>query len=255
MGDMRIRVPEDFGAEMRFGSLRVKDIMIFVVFVVVFIAFATLIPNIIVQLILIAIGFILGLIFAFRKVDYLDMTQYLTLKLTRRNMVATLGVPMLKLYGDDTLYNGADYFRIIKVSNGVALDYMSDEAKLQVLTIYEQLLNACDFPLQIIVKTRKVKEDVFDGLVKEESELAEGYKNLIHKFTHDLYLQFYYIVVPVRFWELQGATTEIAKVRRASEMLNVRVSIVLDYLNALQLPSRVVRGKSQLYEIVKGGLR
>ena len=255
MGGMQIRVPEDFGAKIQFGSLNVKEIITFIIFLLVFIALATVIPNIVVQLLLIVVGFVFGLIFAFRKVDNLDMAQYLALKLTRRNMMPTLGVHALKLYADETLYNGADYFRIIKVSNGVALDYMSDDAKLRILTIYEQLLNACDFPLQITVKTRKVRENLFDNLVKEESELSKGYKNLTHRFTQDLYLQFYYVVIPVRFWELQGATTEVARFRRANEMLNVRVSIVFDYLNALQLPAEIVRGKSQLYEIVKGGLR
>ena len=255
MGDMKILVPEDIGAKIRFGTLTMKDIMIFVLFLVGFIAIATVIPNIIVQLILIVLGFVFGLIFAFRKVDNLDMTQYFALKLTRRKVMPTLGVSVLKLYGDETLYNGLDYFRIIEVRNGISIDYMSDEAKLKVLTIYEQLLNACDFPLQIIVKTRKIKENVFDRLINEDSELARGYKNLIHQFTRDLHLQFFYVVVPVRYWELQGSSTEAARLRKANELLDVRVSVILDYMNALQLPAYVLKGKVQIYEVVKKGLR
>ena len=255
MGDMPIKVPENFGATIRFGSLSVKDMVIFVMVFLVFVAVATIIPNIIVQVFIILFGFIFSLIFAFRKIDYLDMYQYMALKLTKRGESPTLGVSTLKIYGDDMIYNGSDYFMIVKVSNGVALDYMSDDAKLQVLTIYEQMLNACDFPLQFIVKTRKVREDVFDRTIKEESKLAEGYRNLLHQFTRELYLQFYYIVIPVRFWEMRGATTEMAKVRRAREILNVRVGIVLDYLAMLKLNANVVRGKANIYEVIKGGLR
>ena len=255
MGDMPIRVPEDFGAEIRLGSYSVKDIAIFVITFLVFVALASIVPNLIIQLLLVLGGFLFALVFAFRKIDNLDMYKYLYLKLTRRRVVPTFGVPMLKIYEDDMLYNGTDFFMIVKVNDGVALDYMSDDEKLQKLSIFEQMLNACDFPLQFIVKTRKIKPDAFDDTIKEQSELAEGYRRLIHKFTESLYLQFYYIVIPVRYWELRGATTEVAKVRRAREMLNIRVGVVLDYLNMLQLSSHVVKGKAELHELIKMGLR
>ncbi len=246
---MQVEVPEDFGRRMSFGTIQVKDLMIFVVVFVAFVAVALILPNVWLQLFVIFFGLILGIVFAFKKVDNLDFYNYLYLKIKAKDKKPQIS--MLKIYGDDIIFNGSEYFRIIEVMNGVAFEFMSDAGKIAILRIYEQLLNACDFPLQIVVKTRKINPEVFYTLIKEDSELAEGYKKLIYELTKDLYVQIYYVVVPVRVWELGGITDEQAQVRRAREMLDIRTKIVQDYLQMLGVGGKVVKGYSKIYDVIK----
>ena len=165
--ELRVVVPEDFGRRLSIGVFQVKDLMNFVIIFVVFIAVALMIPNIWVQLIVVIFGLIFSLIFAFWKIDGLDFYAYLLLKMKGKNREPDM--PPLYVYSDgETVFNGSAYFRIVAVNNGLPFDFMSDDGKIAKLKVYEQMLNACDFPLQIVIRTRKVRHEVFDILIKEE---------------------------------------------------------------------------------------
>jgi len=250
--ELRVVVPEDFGRKLSIGIFSVRDIFIFVVIFVSFIAVALLIPNVWVQLGIVLLGLILAILFAFWKIDHLDLYSYLALKYRARSKTADF--PPLYIYDDGkTLYNGRSYFRIIEVTNGLPFDFMSTGGKIAALKTYERMLNACDFPLQFVVKTKKIKPEVFDSLIKERSELAEGYRNLIRRFVKDLHVQFYYIVVPVFTWELKSSD-ELVRYRRARDMLDIRTKIVLEHLNQLGIGGGVLEGKSRIYEVIRGAV-
>ena len=249
---LRVVVPENFGRQLSIGIFSVRDLFIFIVIFVTFVAIALIVPNTWIELFIIIAGFIFGAIFAFWKVDHLDMSSYISLKLKASKK--TPYFPQIYLYDDETtLFNGTAYFRIIEVTNGVPFDFMSEGDKIAILKTYEQMLNACDFPLQFVVKTRKVKPEVFDSLIREKSELAEGYRRLIHKFTENLYIQFYYVVVPVFTWEIKSQDEKV-RYRRARDMLDIRTKVVVDYLNQLGVGGRVVKGKSRIYEVIRSSV-
>ncbi len=248
---LRVVVPEDFGRQLSIGVFNLRDLFIFIVIFVMFIAIALMIPNAWIELFIVIAGFIFAAIFAFWKVDHLDTGSYLSLKFRARHK--TPNFPPLYLYDETTLFNGSAYFRIIEVTNGVPFDFISEGDKIAILKTYEQMLNACDFPLQFVVKTRKVRPEAFDKLIREKSELAEGYKKLIHKFTENLYIQFYYVVVPVFTWELKSPDEKV-RYRRARDMLDIRTKVVVDYLNQLGVGGRVVKGKSRIYEVIRSSV-
>ena len=252
MEELRVEVPENFGRRMSFGVFDVRDIFVFVIVFVVFIAIALIIPNVWGSLGVVIFGLIVAFMFAFWKIDNLDFYAYLNLKIKAKNKIPEF--PPLYLYNDETtLFNGRGYFRIIEANNGLPLEFMSVDGQVSKLKVYEQMLHACDFPLQFVVKTKKVKPEVFDTLIKEKNELAEGYRKLIHGFTENLYLQFYYVVVPVFTWELRSGDERV-RFRRARDMLDIRTKIVLEYLNQLGIGGNVLKGKARIYEVIRGSV-
>ncbi len=250
--ELRVEVPENFGRKMSIGVFNVRDLFIFIIIFVAFIAVALVIPNVWAALGVVILGFVIAWMFAFWKIDQMDFYSYLILKKVAKHK--TPDFPPLYIYDDEmTLFNVSAYFRIILVPNGLPFDFMSTGGKISALKTYEMMLNACDFPLQFVVKTRKVKPEIFDELITEKSELAESYKKLIHKFTKNLYLQFYYVVVPVFTWELKSGDERV-QYRRARDMLDIRTKIVMEHLNQLGIGGEVLKGKSQIYDVIRSSV-
>ncbi len=249
MDDLKVIVPEDFGRRMSIGVFLVRDLIIFVAVFVGFVSLALLIPGIWAELGIVISGIIIAWLFAFHKVDNLDYYSYLSLKYTHRKRKFLFSP--IELFDDEkTLYNGNAFFRIIRVDNGIPFDFMSYPDKIDRLIIFEKMLNACDFPMQFIVKTMKIKADVFDSLIREKSHLAEEYRALIRKFTEGVHIQIYYVVVPVFRWELKGDDVKVLY-RKASEILDIRTGVVLEYLNVLGIGGEVVKGAHNIYNVIK----
>lgn len=96
--------------------------------------------------------------------------------------------------------------QIIMVS-GVNLDLMSEEEKNVILNSYQRFLNSLDFPIQILVHSRKFNIDNYikniEGLEKtEQNELLKNqifeYKEFIKTFVkeNDIMNKMFLVIVP-----------------------------------------------------------
>jgi len=235
------RVPEDFGRKLAFGSFRIYDIGVFAVFLIIFIALSLITA----QWIIGVAGLLISAVIAFKKIDGLDFLQYMRLKLRKKE--ATL--PELKMYFGNVLFNGKRYFAVLEV-DGINYEFLSEEDRVGVLYKYEQMLNACDFPLQFVVKTEKINERPLINTVVRDDRTAEGYKNLIREFCSGLYIQRYFIVVDVDWFELPPIKDEGVRAKIARDVLEKRLRTVIAGLVNLGMGYRLLRG-TELIQILK----
>ena len=236
------KVPENLGRKMAFGVYTIHDIGVFSFWLILFIGIGLITGQLYIGL----IGLIVAYLIAFYKIDGLDFIPYLRLKFREVNP----HIGTLKMYMGDTLFNGKRYFMVLETA-GVNYSFMTEEDRMGLLYKYETMLNACDFPLQMVVHTEKFDYSPFLDLVSQDSESAKGYKELIKKACEGLYLQRYFIVIGADYYEIQGdIKNEGIRAKIARDLLLKRINIVAEGLNNMGLPFEILRG-NELMEILK----
>ena len=239
---MQAKVPESLGRKIAFGVYTIHDIMVFLIWLILFVGLGVLTS----QLYIGVIGLPIAYLIAFQKMDGIAFLSYLKLKF--RNVDPNLGT--LKMYMGDTIFNGEKYFMVLEVG-GINYSFMSEEDRIGLLYKYEMMLNACDFPVQMVVHTEKYDYAPFLELITENNRAAKGYKKLIREACEGLYLQRYFIVVGAGYYEVPGdIKNEGIRAKIAREILLKRLNIVAEGLGNMGIPYEVVRGKA-IIDILK----
>ena len=230
------RVPENLGRKMAFGVYSIRDIAVFSFWLIFFGAIGIATGFLWIGLFGLPIGYLAG----FQKIDGIPFFSYLKLKF--RNVYPSLGT--LKMYMGDTLFNGRRYFMVLEVG-GVNYSFMSEDDRIGILLNYERLLNAIDFPFQIVVHTEPYEYEPFLDLVRVKNKAADGYKKLIKEACEGLYFQRYFLIIGADYYEIQGdVKNEGVRAKIARELLLKRLNIVAEGLTSMGIPFEVVRGKA-----------
>ena len=227
-------VPEDLGRKIAFGTIKVEDILKFVMYLAVFSGLAMLVHMVYLILLFLPIAAIM----AFKRFDGMDFWQYLRVRMKHEEPT----LPLM-LYFGEVLFNGKYYFSVLEV-NGISYAFMSDEDKIGLLLKYEEFLNSCDFPMQFVVHTEKLNYLPFLDTVINDSPTANGYKNLIKRACEGLYVQRYFIVVGVNAWEITGQKDVKPKI--AWDKIQERIEIAGIGLTNMGLSYRVLKGEELL---------
>ena len=240
---MQAKVPEQLGRKIAFGVYTVHDIAIFSFWLILFIAIALVTGFLYIGL----IGLVMAYLIAFQKIDGIPFLSYIYLKLKFRDD-PDLGT--LKMYMGDTVFNGEKYFMVLE-AGGVNYSFMTEEDRISILINYERMLNACDFPIQMIVHTEKYDYGPFLNTVVVDSEASKGYRELIKEFCEGLYFQRYFIVVGAGDYEISGEIkNEGIRARIARDIILKRLNIVAEGLASMGIPYEVLRGE-ELISLLK----
>ena len=240
------KVPEQLGRKLAFGVYSIHDIAVFSFWLILFVAIALVTGFLYIGL----IGLILAYLFSFQRIDGIPFLSYLGLKF--RKVYPSLGI--LKMYMGDTLYNGRRYFMVLEVG-GINYSFMSEEDRIGILLNYERLLNASDFPIQIVVHTERYEYEPFLELVRVKSKTAEGYKKLIKMACEGLYFQRYFLIIGAEYYEIQGdVKNEGVRAKIARELLMKRLNIVAEGLMSIGIPYRVLQ-VNEILDLLKSELR
>ncbi|EDY36128.1 hypothetical protein ABOONEI_2115 [Aciduliprofundum boonei T469] len=231
-------VPENLGRKIAFGTIKIEDILKFVMYLGVFSGLSMLVHA----MYLLIFFLPLAAIMAFKKFDGLEFWQYL--KLRMKNEIPSLP---LSLYFGEVLFNGKYYFSVLEV-NGISYAFMSDEDRIGLLLKYESMLNSCDFPLQFVVHTERLNYQPFLDTVVNDTPTANDYKDLIREACEGLYIQRYFIVVGVNAFEITGKKEVKAKI--AWDKIRERIDILSVGLTNMGIGYRVLKGQ-ELINIYK----
>lgn len=108
---------------------------------------------------------------------------------------------------DDCLILKDGSLRAVLMVSGINFDLKSEEEQELITVAYQSLLNRLDFPLQIVVHSRKLNLDLYLKKIKEREEqeenpLLRSYIRTYHTFiqellaTSNIMSKRFYIVVP-----------------------------------------------------------
>jgi len=113
----------------------------------------------------------------------------------------------IKSIEDDIIILKDGSFRQIAIVSGINLDLMSEEEQNSILFLYQRFLNSLDFPIQILIHSRKFNIENYIKNISElekveENELLKNqifeYKEFIKTFIkeNDIMNKMFLVVIP-----------------------------------------------------------